>query len=84
MDAVDLPLNVPNTRFIVLRNNGYSQHPSVIICDYEWWCINEEEIVAWMNNNLASGTKGQMGSIIEFADREELALFLLTWQGPHV
>ncbi len=55
--------------------------PCVLITDFGWWVRNETEIETWMDAYLRDGSYSRNGMIVEFADQEEMMLFILTWQG---
>jgi hypothetical protein len=58
--------------------------PCVLIADFRWWVRNESEIEPWMDAYLQDGSDARNGMIVEFADQEEMMLFLLTWQGSRL
>ena len=60
------------------RYSPQHMKPMLIIVDYKYYLINEEEIVAW----AAKCTPGwkQTGMILEFKSDEDRIAFLLRWE----
>lgn len=77
----DIVNNTITGRFITVKPLAGLMTRSVIVADFAWWIDHEQEIEQWMDANLEKGRFCRQGMVIEFDDQEDMALFLLTWQG---
>ena len=63
-------------KFIVA---DYGNNIGLIITDFKWWVLNENEIKEWMIEFLPKGQEHQVGMTIEFDTAQDRLNFLLRW-----
>ena len=51
----------------------------IIIKDYKFWVEHEQELEAWMDQNLTRGRKHQEGMTLTIEDEKQAMLFMLRW-----
>lgn len=67
-----------NNRFIPARSPIDGDY-LLIIEDYAWWHVNQNDIDAWMREHLPRGEEHQRGMVVHFDDEEQRMWFLLRW-----
>ena len=51
----------------------------LIIEDFTWFSIHNEDIVNWMQANLPRGADHQQGMVLTFDNEQQRSWFLLKW-----
>lgn len=51
----------------------------LVIEDFAWFSIHNQDIVDWMRDNLPRGADHQRGMILTFDNEQQRSWFLLKW-----
>lgn len=57
----------------------WTTNPNIILTDFKYWALLEDELRQWCTNNLEKGEAAFEGSFIKLKDDKELVLFELRW-----